>query len=362
MQREEWNEIIRSFLDIQLLQHWEWGEVKEKFGWKASHHVWRDKDALVGAALSLEREIRIPIFGSMKMLYVPKGPLLKDWADPKARKIVFDGLQEIARHENAFLLKIEPEVIYGYGEKVEEEEDSIGFEVKKELIINNWIFSNEQIQFRNTVVLDITPEEDIILSGMKQKTRYNVRLAAKKGVTVRVGDKEDFELIFAIYAETAIRDGFAIREKKYYFAVWEKFYEKGMLSPLIAEVEGEEVAALMLFHSGNKAWYIYGMSSGKHRNKMPTYLLQWEAMKIAKQKGCNAYDLWGAPIIMGQEDPLWGVYRMKIGLGGKLVRTIGSWDLVLKPFQYWLYTKVWPRIMDLIRWVGRRRTRRETDL
>ena len=131
---------------------------------------------------------------------------------------------------------------------------------------------------------------------------------------------------------------------------------------MIAEVKGEIVAALMLFHSGDKAWYIYGMSSGNHRNKMPTYLLQWEAIRTAKQKDCKIYDLWGAPLVFGQKDPLWGVYRMKKGLGGRVVRTIGSWDLPLKPLNYWLYTRVWPRVMDLIRLTGRIKTRRETDL
>jgi len=360
MDRNEWNGIIRSFPETQLLQLWEWGEVKEKFGWKASHHIWKESDDLLGAALVLEREIRIPLFGSMKMLYIPKGPLMMDWADEKARKIIFDGLREIAGQRNAFLLKIEPEVILGYGESGELSE--IGGEIEDELIRNDWIYSKEQIQFRNTVVLDISLDEDKLLAEMKQKTRYNVRLAAKKGVSVRLGTGKDFESIFSIYTETAIRDGFAVREKKYYFSVWNTFYDAGMLSPLIAEVEGETVAAVMLFHSGDKAWYVYGMSSGKHRNMMPTYLLQWEAIRTAKSKGCRIYDMWGAPEIFGQMDPLWGVYRMKKGLGGKVLRTIGSYDLPIKKPHYWLYTQVWPRVMGLIRLVGNRKTRMESDL
>jgi lipid II:glycine glycyltransferase (peptidoglycan interpeptide bridge formation enzyme) len=360
MDKREWNEIIRSFPETQLLQLWEWGEVKEKFGWKASQYVWKVGDDLLGAALILEREIRIPIFGSMKMLYIPKGPLMMDWADENARKIIFEGLREIAVQRNAFLLKIEPEVVLGYGESGDVSE--IGGEIEAELKNNDWIYSNEQIQFRNTAVLDISADEDGLLAGMKQKTRYNVRLATRKGVSVKVGTRDDFESIFSIYTETAIRDGFAVREKKYYFSVWNTFYDERMLSPLIAEVEGEIVAAVMLFHSGEKSWYIYGMSSGKHRNKMPTYLLQWEAIRTAKGKGCKIYDMWGAPEKFGEMDPLWGVYRMKKGLGGKVVRTIGSYDLPLKKFQYWLYTRVWPRLMDLIRLVGNRKTRMESDL
>ena len=360
MNRKEWNEIVQSFPETQLLQHWEWGEVKEKFGWKASQHVWRENGVVIGAALVLERQIRIPIFGFMKMLYVPKGPLMLDWGDVRARKIVLEGLRKIAETRNAFLLKIEPEVVLGYGEGNEITE--CGGEVENELRKEGWIFSKEQIQFRNTVVLDIRSDEDTILAGMKQKTRYNVRLAARKGVRVRVGTEKEFESIFSIYAETAIRDGFAIREKNYYLSVWEIFHKAGMLSPMIAEFEGELVAVLMLFHSGDKAWYIYGMSSGKNRNKMPTYLLQWEAIRKAKEKGCRIYDLWGAPVKFGEMDPLWGVYRIKKGLGGDVQRSIGSYDLALKPFQYWLYSRVWPRVMGLIRLVGKRKTRQESDL
>ncbi len=282
-----------------------------------------------------------------------------DWEDEQARKVVFDGLREIAEQRNAFLLKIEPELILGYGENGEKR--GIAEEVEVELDKEGWKFSKEQIQFRNTAVLDISPDEEAILAGMKQKTRYNIRLASKKGISVRVGDDQDFEMIYSIYAETAVRDGFAIREKKYYLTVWQTFYDSGILSPLIAEFEGEPLAALMLFHFGNKAWYLYGMSSGKHREKMPTYLLQWEAIRVAKRKGCRIYDLWGAPEVFSEEDPLWGVYRIKKGLGGEVFRTIGSWDLPLKPFRYWLYSVIWPRVMDMIRFFGSRKTRYETN-
>ena len=196
MDRKKWNEIIRSFPDTQLLQHWEWGEVKEEFGWKASREVWKEGEKLIGAAQILEREIKLPIFGSMKMLYIPKGPLLVDWGDEGARKIVIEGLKEIAIQRKAFLLKIEPDVVLGFGEKAGEDVDPVGNDVQNEFVKNGWKFSKEQIQFRNSVVLDIGPDEDAIIAGMKQKTRYNVRLAGRKGVSVRVGAIEDFESIF----------------------------------------------------------------------------------------------------------------------------------------------------------------------
>lgn len=360
MNKKEWNQIVRSFPETQLLQLWEWGEVKEKYGWKSSQYEWENNGEVIGAAQVLERVVSIPVFGSMKMLYVPKGPLMVDWSDENSRKIVFDGLRAVANERNAFLLKIEPEVIVGFGEGSEKSKTS--YDVMIELKNDGWRYSNEQIQFKNSVLIDLSKSEEELLAGMKQKTRYNVRLATKKGVIVRVGKANDFESIFKIYAETAIRDGFAIREKDYYLTVWEKFYKSGNLSPLIAEVEGEMVSALMLFHSGEKSWYVYGMSSAQHRNKMPTYLLQWEAIKLSKQKGCRVYDMWGAPVDFSEKDPLWGVYRVKKGFGGQVQRTIGSYDLPLKPFYYWLYSRLWPRVMDLIRFFGRKKTKQESSI
>ena len=140
-----------------------------------------------------------------------------------------------------------------------------------------------------------------------------------------------------MYAETSVRDGFVIRDEGYYRTVWEIFMPKPISSqspisnsfrePLIAEVDGEPVAAIFVFYFAGRAYYVYGMSRNAHREKMPTYLLQWEAMKRAKAKGCSVYDLWGAPDVFDESDSMWGVYRFKEGLGGKVVRTLGRLGL-----------------------------------
>src|SRR5690606_17626789 len=130
---------------------------------------------------------------------------------------------------------------------------------------------------------------------MKQKTRYNLRLAERKGVQVRLGSVDDVDLLYSMYAQTSIRDHFVIREAGYYRSLWSSFIQAGMAEPLIAEVEGVPAAALILFRFGHKAWYLYGMSLDLHREKMPNYLLQWEAVRRSKAAGCTVYDLWGAP-------------------------------------------------------------------
>ncbi len=143
-----------------------------------------------------------------------------------------------------------------------------------------------------------------------------------------------------MYSETASRDEFIIRDHAYYLDVWTRFYENGMLTPLIAEVEDQAVAAIMLFTYANRSWYIYGMSASEHREKMPNYLLQWEAICSAKSAGSTVYDLWGAPDEFSENDRMWGVYQFKRGLGGYEVITPGAWDFPLRknhlsPVQCW---------------------------
>jgi peptidoglycan pentaglycine glycine transferase (the first glycine) len=174
-----------------------------------------------------------------------------------------------------------------------------------------------------------------------------------------------------MYAETAIRDGFVIREEAYYKSVWGTFLRPDselasqktlpVMEPLIAEVRNEPVAGLLLFRFASRAWYIYGMSRDLHREKMPNYLLQWEAIRRAKWAGCQLYDLWGAPDTFSEEDPMWGVFRFKEGLGGQVVRTLGAWDLPLRPGYYRLYTRILPRLLDLMRKRGKARTRENLE-
>ena len=129
-----------------------------------------------------------------------------------------------------------------------------------------------------------------------------------------------------------------------------------MAEPLVAEVEGEAVAGLVIFRFAGRAWYMFGMSREIHREKMPNYLLQWEAMIRAKEFGCTEYDLWGAPDEFSEDDELWGVYRFKRGLGGEVIRYIGAWDLPLNKFMYQSYTQFMPRLLSLMRSRGREQT------
>ncbi len=360
-QAQAWNEAVAALPGAHVLQTWQWGRVKSAYGWQALPRVWRDGSGEVAAAgLILQRSVSIrglPL--ALRVMYVPKGPLC-NWADAGVRHVVLDDLERLARRQKAIFIKIDPDVCLGAGVpgQANAQENSQGQEVQVDLQRGGWRFSEEQIQFRNTVVIDLSPSLDDLLAKMKQKTRYNIRLAVRKGVAVRLGGSGDLPLLYQMYAETSARDGFVIRDEGYYQAVWSSFMQAGMAEPLIAEVEGQAVAALIIFRFAGKAWYLYGMSRDAHREKMPSSLLQWEAICRAKACGCRTYDLWGAPDTFDESDSLWGVFRFKEGLGGEVVRHIGAWDLPVRPALYGLYTQTLPRLLELMRRRDKERTRK----
>lgn len=370
---EAWNELIAGIPNAHLLQTWEWSQVKVKYGWQAMPFIWLGgQKKPEAAAMVLKRSLPIGGFARrMCVLYVPKGPLL-DWSDPALRQRVLGDLQILARQEGAIFIKVDPDVALGMGipgtETAVEYED--GQEVRSELLRRGWKFSRDQIQFPNTVMIDLSPPEETLLARMKQKTRYNIRLGQKKGVTVRVGKLDDLPVLYRMYAETSIRDGFLIREEGYYQTVWRNFMGIPVSSsglqpfsePLIAEVSGQAVGAISLFYFAGQAIFLFGMSRDEHREKMPNHLLQWEAMRRAKALGCRSYNLWGAPNEFNQSDALWGVFRFKEGLGGYVLRTIGAWDFTPNPVMYKMYAEVLPRILNIMRARGKAKTRQSLGI
>ena len=222
-------------------------------------------------------------------------------------------------------------------------------EIINDLSKRGWEYSPQQSQFQNTAWINLDKPEAEILSAMKQKTRYNIRLAERKGVHVRQGKIGDLDLLYHMYLETSIRDGFILRPKEYYFNTWLKFIENKKAVPLIAEVESQAVAGLILFYFGNRSWYLYGMSTNEHRDKMPNYLLQWEAIKLSRKLGSRIYDLWGAPENFDHHDRLWGVYRFKQGLGCEVVRRIGAYDYPLSKIAYRILNILIPRVLSITR-------------
>ncbi len=374
MNPHQWNETIRQLPGAHLLQSAQWATLKQAYGWQAHAMLWlpghsaptifpltTDTEsqplpaAPLAAALLLTKPLarRLPL--RMCLAYSPKGPLLQ-WEDAPLRQRVLADMAAYARGLGALFLKIDADILVGTGIPGADNDtpNPAWPAIQQDLLSAGFRLSPEQVQFRNSVLVDVTAPDEDLLARMKQKTRYNARLGAKKGIVVRVGSPADHATLYRMYAETSLRDGFAIRGEEYYRAVWQTFAETAQ--PLIAEVDGEAVAAVYLFRFAGTAYYIYGMSRDQHRDKMPNYMLQFEAMRWARQHGCHTYDLWGAPDTFDESDPMWGVYRFKEGLGGWVRRTPGAYDLPLRPALHWLYAVLAPRLLSLLRRAGKART------
>lgn len=340
--RATWDAALLGLPAPHVLQTWEWGAVKSQTGWSTRRILWTGGDGSPRAAASfLLRQLpRLPI----GVAYVPKGPVL-DWSDASVAEEVLAALELEARSRRAIFVKIDPDV---------SPDGAVGRGLTDMLRRRGWLASAEQIQFRNTALLDLRPGEDVLLAGMKPKWRYNIRLAERRGVWVRKGTVEDLPTFYNLYQETGARDGFLVRPFAYYEHTWRTFMEPVDASApsahlLLAEVEGAAVAGLILFCFGSTAWYMYGASSDRQRQLMPNHLLQWEAMRLARGRGCRLYDLLGAPDVLQESDPMWGVWRFKEGFGASFAPHIGAWDYPVWRSRYWVYSSLMPRVLDRMR-------------
>lgn len=197
------------------------------------------------------------------------------------------------------------------------------------------------IQPPNTVIIDISRSEEELLVSMKAKTRYNIRLAIKKGVEVSEGSYADFDRWYTLYQETARRDRITLHSKDYYSRLLRKAAEYGKGAPeiklFLAGHEGDLLAGIIVALKGDTAWYLYGASSSRKRNLMANYALQWRAMQWAREKGCRTYDLFGIPPENDPGHPMYGLYRFKTGFGGEILNRYGCYDFIYKPAAYAFY-------------------------
>ena len=310
-----WKAFINTHPEAHILQTGPWGELKTAFGWSAQ----TVQSATCGAQILFRR---LPL--GLTLAYIPKGPVGPGWTQ------LWLQVDKVCRQHHAVFLKVEP--------------DGLDSDMPRFASDLPGFIPSAPIQPRRTLLIDLHGSEEDWLGQMKQKTRYNIRLAEKKGVVVRQSD--DLEVFQQLMQTTGQRDGFGVHSQAYYRRAYDLFAADGHCALLIAEAEGHPLAALMVFAWGCRAWYFYGASSDEGRNLMPTYLLQWVAMRWAAAQGCLEYDLWGVPDADEQElekgftvrsDGLWGVYRFKRGFGGRMARSAGAWDRVYQPLLYQVY-------------------------
>jgi peptidoglycan pentaglycine glycine transferase (the first glycine) len=322
-QHAQWDNFINQHPSGHLLQSWNWGELKAHAGWHPLRlALWDEQQQqIIAAAQVLQRTAsRLPLWAG-HLAYIPKGPIL-DWTQPTQCEAFFSQLDTYLRRQGALALHIE----------LSQESATPESDLVLKRLTSLPVHPIRAIQPLRTIVLDLEPAEETLLAQMKEKWRYNVRLAARKGVTVRPAETlEDMRTWYKVLRATSERDGFGIHTIDYYLRIWQLLTPDNQARLLLAEYDGRLLAGILVGLFAQQAIYLYGASSNEQRQLMPNYLLQWEAIRWAKQQGARLYDLWGIPETEDEDEAMAGVYRFKRGWGGRVVQFLGTYERVYHP-------------------------------
>lgn len=306
-QQSQYNKLVSH-----IMQSWEWGEFRQSFGTKLKRYgIFEDGKLTRAFQLTFH-----PIPFTQKFVgYLPKGPV--------PDKELAEALRKIGKENNCAFIKIEPDV-------------------KSVKIDKSFIKSPKPLFTKYNFILDLTKSEEEILKNMHPKTRYNIRLAEKKGVKIEERtDDQAFEIYLKLYFETTLRQGYHGHNENYHRKVWQILKNAKMARILIATYKNTPLTAWMLLNFKDTLYYPYGGSSNQHREVMANNLVCWEAIKLGKKLGLKNFDMWGAlEPNANPKDPWYGFHRFKQGYGGKLVKYIGTYDLVFDYPLYWMFTAI----------------------
>jgi len=313
-------------LALHPLQSWEWGEFRARIGQKVRRLGVFDGKKLISAYQVTIHQIPHTDYS---VVYFPRGPL--------PDKTMLEALTKIGREENAIFVKMEPAI-----------QKKSGFAEIDHFLKANNCRPGKPIFSKYTFWIDLTKKDADLLSAMHPKTRYNLRLAQKYGISVsEENSQEAFETHLKLHLETAKRQGFYSHTADYHRKMWEVLFPQKIAHLLIARYKGKPLVSWILFVFNNVLYYPYGGSSREYREMMPSYAMMWEAIQFGKKQGCSLFDLWGS---LGPDpspsDPWFGFHRFKMGFSPTLIEFIGAYDLVLNPPLYRLY-----HLADTVRWL-----------
>jgi lipid II:glycine glycyltransferase (peptidoglycan interpeptide bridge formation enzyme) len=333
-----WNEFIAATPGRHFQQTWAWGELAGELGGRAHRLAAIDRGRIVAAVHVVANPIALT---GRTYLDVARGPSL---GQPSVELLgpLFDAAREVGDAERAVGIRVEPNA------------PACNPEWKTTLASLGLRPSYPPSQPRSSWVLDIRPEPDVLLANMKQKTRYNIRLASKKGVEVSEGHDADLDAFYGLYAETAKRDGFFIHPRHVYACMFSLFRSTGDFCMLLARHAGRVIAAVTLVRCGATCWYLQGASSNEHRNLMAPYLLQWESILRARLWGCDLYDFRAVPDVLREDQDMYGVYRFKEGFGGRHFTTLNAYTTAYSPALFGAW-QLWFRArFEAMAWQRRR--------
>lgn len=312
----------------EFIQNNEMCDFEQSLAWNKIKTYWTNEQIIIKRNKEIKLTInvlirKIPIFG--KIMYVPRGPIGDIYTEDILEELTTK-LRELAKKVKAFVVLMEPDIRVD-DKKFIKNAQKLGYKINS----NSKSF-REEIQARHNLRLNLKDKtEEEVFNSFASKTRYNIRLSTKKGVEIKELGKDGIEEFYELLKITGNRDGFIIRPIEYYKELF-KYFDG--LTVLIAYYENTPIAGIMPLTYGNKTWYLYGASSNIHRNVMSTYLLQWEAIKIAMRNNSILYDFKGFSYKDGKPD---GLYRFKSGFGTELVELIGEVNLEVKPLRYKLF-------------------------
>lgn len=338
---ESWDGLIATATGGSILQSYQWGEFKARTGWKSSRVAQQRGGVLIAGAQLLVKQTPVgPI------AYVPRGPVVAAGHESLSPDFL-EELHGLARERGAFCLKIEPEWT---DDRAFERLQILGFR------------PSEAVQPRTTILLDLRADSRELAAGLSTRTRYNVGLAARRGVVVERSDESGLDAFYDLLRQTSERSHFPIRPAAYFRDLWRTLAPAGQAHLFVARHAGEPLSAALVLTMGDRAYYMYGGSASAQRNLKPSDLLQWEAIRWARDRGCRVYDFWGIPDEVGRPSPtrsedgdpsdlgsrnLWGVYHFKRGFGGRTIRYIGAHDFVYSRWRYALWRALLPRVRAL---------------
>jgi peptidoglycan pentaglycine glycine transferase (the first glycine) len=318
---QEYEAFIAGHPKGHFMQSSLWAKQKPDWNWVAI--VRRDPDGkIIGSLAMLVRKVPgIPY----TLMYCCRGPVC-DIDDKDTVLDLIEGARQLARNFRSYCIKLDPDVLSdksGFRELLK----SVGFR----LLDEGKNFEGAQPRYVFRLNIGGKTEEEL-LASFSSKTRYNIRLAMRKGVEVKLANEKGLDDFSRLMIETGLRDGFVTRPKSYFAAMLKNLDEHARL--YMAYHEGTAIAGSLAIHFGDKVWYLYGASSNERRNLMPNYLLQWTMIKWALELGCGIYDFRGVSGNLSEDNPLYGLYRFKRGFNGDFCEFLGEFDYVINPLVY----------------------------
>ena len=322
----EYEAFVQSHPKGHFAQSVLWAKQKPMWSWRAI--ICRGEDGKIKGSVSYLIR-KMPVVRK-NMMYSCRGPVC-DLKDRATFEELMEASKKLAKELKAYVIKMDPDVPSSDTEFMKLLSD-LGFQSKDK----GKNFEAIQPRYVFRLYLDGRNEEEMMAS-FHQKWRYNIRLAVKKGVEIRLCGKEMVEDFTRIMVETGVRDNFATRPASYFAAMLDNLGDRCRL--YMAFHEGKPIAGTLAILYGDKVWYLYGASSNEHRNLMPNYLLQWNMIQWAIENNSRVYDFRGVSGDLSEDNPHYGLYRFKKGFGGEFTEFVGEFDYVINKFSYFVAEK-----------------------